>query len=54
MKEYVDSKLAIYEPDPLKAFDLYIQSIEKILENYTIEFKVDNEEQHKKAEKAKL
>lgn len=45
VKEYVDSKLSIYEPNPLKSTDIYIQSIEKILENYTVEYKVDYEEQ---------
>ena len=45
VKEYVDSKLSIYEPSPLKSPDIYIQSIEKILENYAVEYKVDYEEQ---------
>jgi hypothetical protein len=48
VKEYVDSKLSIYEPNPLKAPDIYIQSIEKILENYTVEYKVDYEEQQRR------
>jgi allantoicase len=43
----------MYEPNPLKAPDIYIQSIEKILENYTVEYKIDYEEQQKKKERAK-
>jgi hypothetical protein len=53
VKEYVDSKLSIYEPNPLKAPDIYIQSIEKILENYTVEYKVDYEEEQRKKEQAR-
>jgi|LauGreDrversion4_2_1035121.scaffolds.fasta_scaffold523443_1 hypothetical protein len=39
VKEYVDRKLQIYIPNSKKALDLYVESIEKMLESYTYELK---------------
>ena len=39
--DYVDKKLSIYEASPRKALDLYVRKVEEILEDYTIERKVD-------------
>jgi len=39
IKDYVHERLQMYEADPKQTYHLQIQFFEKLLENYTIEFK---------------
>lgn len=38
---YVDKKLSIYKANPRIAFDLYVKKVEELLENHTIERRVE-------------
>jgi hypothetical protein len=39
IKDYVHERLQMYEADPKQTYHLQIQYLERLLENYTVEFK---------------